>query len=68
MLSLELANLGACASLLWRAGHFSPQILHTRLHTAPIWNIFNGIESLSEKKYNCNNERKRLIGWCFMRI
>jgi hypothetical protein len=28
---------------------FSPQILHTRSHTAPIWNIFNGTESLLEK-------------------
>jgi hypothetical protein len=32
--------------LLWRAGHFLPQIIHTR---SPIWNTFNGIESFSEK-------------------
>jgi hypothetical protein len=26
---------------MWRAGHFLPQITHTRSPTAPIWNIVN---------------------------
>ena len=30
---------GCVLNLLWRAGHFLPQILHTRSPTAPIWNI-----------------------------
>jgi hypothetical protein len=28
---------------------FLPQIVHTRIPTAPIWNIFNGKESFKEK-------------------
>jgi len=31
--------------LLWRAGQFLPQILHTKSPTAPIWNNLNEIES-----------------------
>jgi hypothetical protein len=47
---LELANFGACVlNLLWRAGHFLPQIVHTNSPTAPIWNICNGVEFLLEK-------------------
>ena len=42
--------MGRVLNLLWRAGHFLPQILHTRSPTAPIWNNFDGIESLLEKK------------------
>jgi hypothetical protein len=36
-------------NLLWRAGHFLPQIVHTNSPTAPIWNIFHGVEFLLEK-------------------
>jgi hypothetical protein len=39
--------LGRVLNLLWRAGHSLPQI-HTNSPTAPIWNIFNGVESLLE--------------------
>ena len=35
-------------NLLWRAGHFLPQIRHTRSPTAPIWNMFIGIKSFLE--------------------
>jgi hypothetical protein len=38
MYNLELANFGVL-NLLWRAGHFLPQIVHTNSPTAPIWNI-----------------------------
>jgi len=51
--------LARVLNLLWRAGHLLPQIVHTNSPTAPIWNIFNGVEFLLEKK----NERKRLSGW-----
>jgi hypothetical protein len=40
---------GRVLILLWRAGHFLPQIVHTNSPTAPIWNIFNGVEFLLEK-------------------
>ena len=40
--------MGRVLNLLWRAGHFLPQIVHTNSPTAPIWNNFNGIESLLE--------------------
>jgi len=36
-------------NLLWRAGHFLPQVVHTNSPTAPIWNIVNGVEFLLEK-------------------
>jgi len=36
-------------NLLWRAGHFLPQIFHTKSPTAPTWNNFNG-RILLEKK------------------
>jgi hypothetical protein len=35
----SLPILGRVLYLLWRAGHFLPQIPHTRSPTAPIWNI-----------------------------
>jgi hypothetical protein len=41
--------LGRVLNLLWRAGHFLPQFVHTNSPTAPIWNIFNGIEFLLER-------------------
>ena len=40
--------MGRVLNLLWRAGHFLPQIVHTNSPTEPIWNNFNGIESLLE--------------------
>ena len=40
---------GRVLKRLWRAGHFLPHIIHTRTPTAPIWNIFNGIDSLIKK-------------------
>jgi hypothetical protein len=51
-----------------RAGHLLPQIVHTNSPTAPIWNIFNGVEILLVKNITAKNERKRLSGWCFLRI
>jgi len=36
-------------NLLWRAGHFLPQIVHTNSPTAPIWNIFYGVKFLLEQ-------------------
>jgi hypothetical protein len=45
--------------------HFLPQILHTRSPTAPIWDVFNGIESLLEKNIIAKKMKKRLSGWCF---
>jgi hypothetical protein len=66
---LELANWGRVLNLLWRAGHFLPHISHTKSPTAPIWNIFNGVQFLLEKNIIATkNERKQLSGWCFMRI
>jgi len=41
--------LGRVLNLLWRAGHFLPQIVHTNSATAPIRSIFYGVEFLSEK-------------------
>jgi len=38
----SLPFVGRVLNLLWRAGHFLPQILHTRSPTAPIWNFFRG--------------------------
>jgi hypothetical protein len=40
---------GRVLYLLWREPHLLPQNLHTRSPTAPIWNIFNGIEFLLGK-------------------
>jgi hypothetical protein len=42
--------VGRVLNLLWRAGHFLPQTLHTKSPTAPIWNIFNGIRKLQQKQ------------------
>jgi hypothetical protein len=39
-----------------RAGHFLPQFLHTRSPTAPIWNMFNGVEFLLEKNIIATKE------------
>jgi hypothetical protein len=44
----SLPIVGRVLNLLWRACHFLPQILHTKSPTAPIWDIFDGIESLLE--------------------
>jgi hypothetical protein len=38
-----------CENLLWRAGHFLLQIVHTSSPSAPIWNIFYGVDLLLEK-------------------
>jgi hypothetical protein len=55
-----LAILARVLNLLWRAGHFLPQIVHTtNSPTAPIWNIFNGIESLN----HCNKKWKKTAEW-----
>jgi len=35
--------------LLWRVGHFLPQIFYTKSPTAPIWNIFNGVAFFIKK-------------------
>jgi hypothetical protein len=35
----SLPVLGRELILLWRAGQFLPQIVHTNSPTAPIWNI-----------------------------
>ena len=45
----SLPILGRVLNLLWRAGHFLPQFVHTNSPTAPIWNIFNCIEFLLER-------------------
>ena len=42
----SLPILARVLELLWRAGHFLPQIVYTNSPTAPIWNIFNGVEFL----------------------
>jgi hypothetical protein len=44
-----LPVLARVLNLLWRAGHFLPQIVHTNSPTAPIWNFFNGVEFLLGK-------------------
>jgi len=44
-----LPILARVLNLLWRAGHFLPQIVHTNSLTAPIWNNFDGVELLLEK-------------------
>jgi hypothetical protein len=44
-----LPTWGRVLNLLWRAGHFLPQIFHTKSPTAPTWNNFNG-RILLEKK------------------
>jgi hypothetical protein len=61
---------GHVLNLLWRAGHFLPRIVHAYSPTAPTWNVFNGVEFfLFGKENHCNKtERKRLSGWCCMRI
>ena len=41
--------MGRMLSFLWREPNFLPQILHTNSPTAPIWNIFSGIEFLLKK-------------------
>jgi len=43
-----LPILARVLNLLWRAA-IIPQIVHTNSPTAPIWNIFNGVEFLLEK-------------------
>jgi len=48
-------------NLLWRAGHFLPQIVHSNSSTAPIWNIFHGVEFLLEK--NIIATKMKEIGW-----
>jgi hypothetical protein len=44
-----LPILARVLNLLWRAGHFLSQIVHTKSPTAPIWNIIYGLEPLLEK-------------------
>jgi hypothetical protein len=44
-----LPILARVLNLLWRAGHFLPQIVHTNSPTAAIWSNFNGVEFLLEK-------------------
>jgi hypothetical protein len=39
-----LPILGRVLNLLWRAGHFLSQNVHTNSPNAPIRNIFNGVE------------------------
>jgi hypothetical protein len=55
---LELAILARVLYLLWRAGHFLPQIVHTNSPTAPIWNIVNGVEFLLEKNIIATNMKE----------
>jgi hypothetical protein len=43
-----LLIVGRVLNLLWRAGHFLPQILHTKSPTAPICDIFDGKDFLLE--------------------
>jgi hypothetical protein len=64
----SLPILARVLNLLWRAGHFLPQIVHTNSPTAPIWNIFNGVEFLLEKNTIATRIKERLSNWCFMRI
>jgi hypothetical protein len=45
----SLPILGRVLNLLWRAGHFLLHIVHTNSPTAPIWNIFSGVEFVLEK-------------------
>ena len=52
---------GRVLNLLWRAGHFLPQIFHTKLPTAPIWNISYGIQFLSENNIIATNMKEN--GW-----
>jgi len=48
-------------NLLWRAGHFSPQIVHSNSPTAPIWNIFHGVKFLLEKNITATKMKEN--GW-----
>ena len=58
----SLPILGRVLNLLWRAGHFLPQIVHTNSPTAPIWYIFNGVELLL--KNNSMQQRwKKTAEW-----
>jgi hypothetical protein len=58
----SLPILGLVLSLLWPAGHFLPQIVHNYSPTAPIWNIFNGVEFILEKNIIATKKRGRLSG------
>ena len=61
--------MGRVLNLLWRAGHFFTTKLFRPDHPLHQSGIILWYIILIIKEYHCNkNERKRLSGWCFMRI
>jgi hypothetical protein len=63
-----LPILGRVLDLLWRAGHFYHKFLPNHpLHQSGIFLMVKN-PLLEKNIIATKNERKRLTGWCFMRI